>query len=134
MMSINIKSFIRKIYRKTSYNDLYITILKIGKDRMEDGISINQLKKELILRGFDLSNDCTERATLHCFLCNFVHYDRNEHKLDGDVDLSNIDGHENCNFILRSDSCLAIIEHETSVRNIKIAMTALFVAILSIIV
>jgi hypothetical protein len=118
-------------YRKKSYNTLYIDILKIGKKRVEDGLSYNILKRKLREKGYNLDgeNNCIELAAKEWFFDSFHHR--------GDdlspVDVEHFEGHHNCNFVMKGDACLKLIEYKSSRRNIFIACIAAFIAALAFI-
>lgn len=114
-----------------TYDDLYLTILKIGRNRIEGGLSYIDLCKELKKSNYNLQNDCIEFAIKNWFLHSFVHYDK-ENKEFKPSNLSDLEKHKDCNFILSGKSCLALIEYENSIRNIHYAKIAMLMAFVSI--
>lgn len=113
-----------------TYDDLYLTILKIGRMRIEGGLSYIDLCEELKNIGYDLENDCIEFAIKNWFLHSFIHYDEEYNEFKPNK-LSDLDAHKECNFILSGKSCLALIEYENSIRNIRYAKIAMLIAFVS---
>lgn len=119
--------------KNNTYDDLYLTILQIGRDSVEGGLSIIQLKKELEQRGYDMENTCIEYAVTHWFLYSFAHYDNLECEFKAHC-LSDLKDHEDCGFILTGQSCLALMEYENSCRNNKYARYAIIIAAISVLI
>lgn len=115
---------------KKNYDSLYLDILRIGRSKVSEGLSYNVLKELLQSKGYDFENDCIELAVKQWFIDSFTHYDQD---LEPFQELKDLDEHLNCNFILKGESALTILEYETSKRNIKIAFYSLTVAMLSLI-
>lgn len=113
-----------------TYDDLYLTILKIGRSKIKGGLSYIDLCEELKKIDYDLQNDCIEFAIKNWFLHSFIHYDE-EYKEFKPNKLSDLDAHKECNFILSGKSCLALIEYENSIRNIRYAKRAMLIAVVS---
>lgn len=114
-----------------TYDDLYLTILKIGRMRIEGGLSYTDLCEELKNIDYDLENDCIELAIKNWFLHSFIHYDEKNKEFKAGV-LSDLDKHKECNFILSGKSCLTLIEYENSIRNIRYAKIAMCIALVSV--
>jgi len=111
-----------------NYDNLYIDVLKIGRKTAKDGLSYNTLKEELIKKNYDFSCDCIELAIKQWFYDNF-HHKGSDKKL---VSFDDFENHLTCNFIMKGDACLKLIDYENSKRNILIAFISMFLAILSI--
>ena len=117
--------------RKKSYDSLYIDILKIGKKRIDDGLSYNDLIIKLKKKGYDLSgkNSCVELATRQWFFDTFHHRD----KKDKEPDFESFKWHLDCNFIMKGEACLKLIDHKISKRNILAAWIAAVIALSALI-
>lgn len=123
--------------KSDKYDELYLTILKIGRKKVKDGLSYNQLKAILEKEyKYDFTNSCIELAVKHWFMHNFVHYPCNSsHPLaDGNYCLSCLEQHLDCNFFLGGKACLALLEYENTQTTIKYSRYAVIVALLTFII
>jgi hypothetical protein len=112
-----------------NYNDLYLTILKIGQSRVSTGLKYSDLIRELATHGYDTSNDCVVLAIKRWFLDSFFHLPDHHNPCN---DLDDLNNHTTCHFILKGDSSLALIEHETMERSIRQARNAILLSILAL--
>lgn len=112
------------------YDNLYIDILKIGQNKVTEGLSFNTLRQELTCKKYDLDNDCIELATKQWFFDCFHHRDSDTEP----VNYEQLNDHLDCNFILKGDYAIKIVEHETAKRNLQIAWAALIIAFLAFII
>jgi len=111
-----------------SYKKLYIDILKIGVEKLDTGISYCTLKEELEAKGYNLKNNCIEIAVKQWFFDCFHH----KTSTDEIKDLNDIDEHLHCNWVLKGESCLTLTEHNTSKRNLYIAVIAIIISTISL--
>lgn len=119
--------------KKKTYKKLYLKILKFGQIKVDKGLSYNDLKRELIQKGYDFDNDCIELAVKQWFYDSFHHIGADDNPYSNINDLNN---HLDCNFILKGESCLKLLSYETS-RNswrngliaIGLSLTAISIAI-----
>jgi hypothetical protein len=111
-----------------NYSKLYIDILKIGVNKLNTGLSYVVLKEELEKKGYNFNNDCIELAVKQWFFDCFHH----RTSVDEIEDLHDIDDHLKCNWVLKGDSCLTLVEHKTSIRNLRIAIIAIVISTISL--
>lgn len=112
-----------------SYDRLYLDILKIGRKKVGEGLSYNKLKEDLIKKGYDFENDCIELAVRQWFCDSFCHQGQEDNPYNSILDLNN---HLKCNFILKGDASLRLIEYDTSKRSNCVAVTSLGVSFFAI--
>lgn len=112
-----------------SYDKLYLDILKIGRKKVGEGLSYNNLKKDLIKKGYDFNNDCIELSVKQWFSDSFCHQGQEDNPYNSILDLDN---HLDCNFILKGDPSLRLIEYDTSKRSKRVAILSLAVALFAI--
>jgi hypothetical protein len=110
--------------RKTTYDKLYLTILKIGQKKVHSGLSYNQLKKILIDKGYDFDNTCIELSVKQWFYDSFHHISSHEELKTA----HDIDGHADCAFILKGESCLKLLSYKTSRYSFRNGIIALIVS------
>jgi hypothetical protein len=92
--------------------NIYRRVLEIGSECLTCGISFKQLKERLTDEGYDLENDCLERCLREWFFNSFFHEEMVcSH---GTSSIHNLDDHYDCNFILKSDTCLKILSYQES--------------------
>jgi hypothetical protein len=108
-----------------NYDRLYLDILKIGRKKVGVGLSYNELKELLIMKGYDFENDCINLAVRQWFYDSFCHQGLEDNQYNSILDLNN---HLDCNFILKGDVSLRLIEYDTSKRSNFVAMISLGVA------
>lgn len=120
----------RSLLQKSNYDNLYLDILKIGRERSTSGLSFNSLKCILTAKGYDMENDCIDMAVKQWFFDSFHHKNEKSKVLKS---VNHLEKHLDCNFIMKGESCLQLIEHETAKRNLRIALVAAFIAIASLI-
>jgi hypothetical protein len=111
------------------YDNLYIDILKIGRRTVGTGVSYETLKQKLESKGYDFNNDCIELAVKQWFFDCFHHRGEDNKPL---TDINQLEKHLHCNFILKGETCIMLVEHEKSKRNIAIAWLSFTVALLTI--
>lgn len=114
--------------KNPNYDNLYIDVLKIGRKTAKDGLSYETLKQELTSKNYDFSCDCIELAIKQWFFDNFHHKGTDKKP----VDFDSFESHLTCNFIMKGDACLKLIDYENSKRNIWIAFISMFLAVISI--
>lgn len=112
-----------------SYDRLYLDILKIGRKKVGEGLSYNELKDLLIKKGYDFENDCIDLAVRQWFCDSFCHQGQEDNPYNSILDLNN---HLDCNFILKGDASLRLIEYDTSKRSKWVAIISLGVALFAI--
>lgn len=111
------------------YDRLYIRILEIGRDNLNEGVSFEDLKKQLTKEGCDFENGCIDKAVKRWFFDSFEHVIDQEdgtHKVIENY--SDLPEHLGCQFIMKGNRCLALVEHEKSKRNIWVAAIAAGIA------
>jgi len=113
-----------------SYDDLYIDILKIGRQNVTTGLSYNTLKTQLVKKGYDFSNDCIELAVKQWFYDSFHHKGENFEA----ITTLELDKHLDCNFIMKGDACLKLTGYETSKRNVKLMIASVVIAVVAILI
>lgn len=116
---------------KSTYDNLYIDILKIGRTRVGKGLSYNHLKSKLECIGYDFDNDCIELAVKQWFYDCFHHRDGDHLPLNS---VEEIDDHLDCNFILKGASCLILVEYEISKNSKTIAGWSIFLSVVAVFV
>lgn len=112
-----------------NYDRLYLDILKIGRKKVGEGLSYNELKEHLIKKGYDFENDCIDLAVRQWFCDSFCHQGQEDNPYNSILDLDN---HLDCSFILKGDSSLRLIEYDTSKRSKWVAIISLCVALFAI--
>lgn len=112
-----------------NYDSLYIDILRIGQCRLANGLSYNELKIELQKEGYDFKNDCIELAVKQWFFDCFHHRGNDQLPYDN---ISDLEDHLDCSFILKGNSCLVLVEHRTASKNLNIAWIALAISVSAI--
>jgi hypothetical protein len=123
---------------KKSYKNLYLDILKIGADKANNGLSYKDLKSELEeKKGYDFKNDCIEKAVKHWFSNCFVHLDDDENHRTKEIctkdkNLPKLEDHLNCNYILKGDACLTLLNYNNTKRTLKVALCSCIVAFLTL--
>lgn len=110
-----------------NFDDLYLTILEIGQSRVERGITYNELVDELKRRKYDISSGCTELAVKNWFFNAFFHKADEECPL---VKLSDLDTHLECDFILKGETSLQLLEHQNIKASVKLAKGAIVIAVI----
>ncbi len=112
-----------------NYDNLYLDILTIGRETVQNGISYNELKQKLGDKGYDFSNDCIELAVKQWFFDSFHHRDEDDNPI---TCVHQIEEHLDCSFILKGESCLMLIDHRKAKRNLGVAWLSFAAALLSI--
>jgi|SRR5690554_6879589 len=98
-----------------STQNIYKRVLEIGSECLECGISFNDLKKRLKDENFDVENECLNRCLREWFFSSFFHEETVCSK--GTSSIKDLDKHQNCNFILKSETCLRILSYEEADRS-----------------
>jgi len=111
------------------YDKLYLNILRIGQSRVDTGLSYNELREELINRGYDFKNDCIELAVKQWFYDSFYHRGQEDNPYTSVVDLEK---HLDCSFILKGDSCLRLIEYDKAHKSNLAGWISLILSVLAI--
>lgn len=114
-----------------NYGKLYLRVLQIGQKSLGYGLSFNKLRKELENEGYDFKNDCIELAVKHWFFDSFFHVTDDNDKPPCDS-IENMEHHLNCNFMLKGEHCLKLVQNTTSKNALKVSSTALVIALLGI--
>jgi hypothetical protein len=117
--------------KNVDYHHLYLKILEIGRGRLKDGLSYNELITLLKKDHYDLDNGCVELAIKHWFDESFFHLGQDSNPYSCLKDLPN---HLDCSFVLKGEHSLRLIEHTTTKRNFTISIIALIIAFISLIV
>lgn len=112
-----------------NYEKLYLDILKIGRKNVSVGLSYSELKKHLTKKGYNFENDCIDLAVRQWFCDSFCHQGQEDNPYNSILDLDN---HLECNFILKGDASLRLIEYDTSKRSEWVAIISLGVALFAI--
>ncbi len=113
-----------------TYADLYLRILQIGKERLQSGITYNELYNQLKQEDFDCGNDCIDLAVKHWFVESFFHVSNDIEIYTG---INNIDQHKDCHFVLRGEHSLTLLDHQKSKNNLKIACIAVAIAFIGVV-
>lgn len=110
-MSWNI--FSKKESNQKNYETLYIRMLELGYDKMEEGLSFDNLINQLKSEGFDTNNTCLYRAVMTWYVTSFHHLELEGHST---TDLEHgLGKHKSCNFILKGEACLTYIEYRNMI-------------------
>jgi hypothetical protein len=119
---------------KKSYKKLYLNILKIAIYKADGGLSYKELVLKLTKKGYDISNDCIEKAVKHWFVDSFEHYDDTENgtKLIK-IDTLELEKHKECNCILKGKACLDFLEYQNAKATLNATIIAMIIAIVAII-
>lgn len=116
---------------KANYDKLYLRILEIGRSRLERGISYIELFEILENEGYNVRHNLNiDLALKHWFFEAFYHVAEKGRECTEPL---HIGTHGGCIFILKGEHSLKLVEHETSVRNYKIAMGAFIIAIITLV-
>lgn len=106
-----------------------MTILRIGQDKVHEGVSFNELKAELIKRGYDFDNDCIEISVKQWFYDSFHHTGADDNPYNSVNDLEN---HLDCSFILKGESCLKLLSYETSRNSWRNGIVAITLSLIAV--
>ncbi|MDR1725506.1 MAG: hypothetical protein LBR28_03845 [Bacteroidales bacterium] len=118
---------------KKSYKKLYLHILKAGIKKLGSGLSYNELISELKKKGYDIDNDCIDKAIKHWFVDSFAHYDNTENGTEQiEMDTVKLENHKYCGCILKGKSCLAYLEYQNSRRTLKATGIAALIALIAL--
>jgi hypothetical protein len=110
---------------KKKYDNLYLDIIKIGRDKVGEGLSYNKLKSLLEKKGYDFGNDCIELAVKQWFINSFHHRGEDNKPI---TELKDLENHPDCNFILKGESSLLLITHQKSKNALMISLCAIFLS------
>lgn len=93
-------------------DNLYLKILEIGRDNLEMGLSFNELIDYLKKDGFIL-NECWERTLREWFYTSFFHEEAHCSKYGTNpyTDVTSLNEHLGCNFILKGESCMRLLQY-----------------------
>lgn len=97
----------------------YFRVLKIGSECLECGISFNQLKKRLEEEGYSFDG-CLENCLREWFYMSFFHEEAHC-KQGGHTNVSELNRHLDCNFVLKAESCMKLLTFIESENNAKAA-------------
>lgn len=110
---------------RTDYQELYLTILKIGQSKVNHGMTYRDLINELAIRGYNIDNGCLQQAVKKWFHEAYFHI-----TVQGKTcNFDELDEHSDCTFILKGESGLLLLEHEKINKTISLARWAIGVAI-----
>jgi hypothetical protein len=129
---------------------IYKRVLEIGSDCITCGISFNELYHKLKYHenfNFD-KNGCLERCLREWFWTSFFHEEAHCENKDSKDDITKLNKHLDCKFILRAESCMKLLTFKESEQNertakatekstnnaLKIARISNFIAILGFII
>jgi hypothetical protein len=115
--------------KSKKYDNLYLNILEIGQHKVDTGLSYNDLKNELEKLGYDFENDCVELAVKQWFYDSFCHRTIDDNPY---TEFDHLENHLDCNFIMKGDSCLRLIEHKTAKLSSRAGWFSLIVSIIAI--
>jgi len=108
-------------------------ILKAGIKKLGSGLSYNELISELKKKGYDIDNDCIDKAIKHWFVDSFAHYDDTENGTELiEMDTVKLENHKDCRCILKGKSCLEYLEYQNSRRTLIATVIAVCIAILAL--
>jgi hypothetical protein len=126
-------SFGRKIWKwiwkKRSYKNLYLHILKIGVKNVSDGLSYKMLKKRLEKKRYDFTNTCLEKAVKQWFVNSFVQCDNGDK-----IDILKLDKDSDENFILNGEASIAYLNYITAKRSKIYCLWAIILATFAILI
>ena len=114
-----------------NFDSLYLTMLEIGQSKVETGITYHELIFELQKRGYNIQSGCIELAIKHWFFNAFFH------KADKDCPLTtleDLDTHLGCDFILKGETSLLLLEHQNTKRTLNLARNAIYVGVIAAII
>jgi len=112
-----------------SYKKLYLRILRIGVNRVHEGVTYNELKAELVKQGYDFENDCIELSVKQWFYDSFNHTGADDNPYTSVKDLEN---HLDCSFILKGESCLKLLSYETSRNSWRNGIAAITLSLIAV--
>jgi ribosomal protein L20 len=111
---------------RADYQELYLTILKIGQSRVNHGMTYSDLIQALDKEGFNIDNGCLKQAVKKWFHDAYFHI-----TVEGKAcNLDELDEHSDCTFILKGESSLLLLEHEKINKTITLARNAIIVALI----
>lgn len=98
--------------------NIYKRVLEIGSECLECGISFTDLKQRLKNENFNVDNECLNRCLREWFFNSFFH----EETVcsNGNSSIKDLDKHLTCNFILKAETCLRILNYEESEKSNKL--------------
>lgn len=117
--------------KSKGYDDLYLTILKIGQARVSTGLKYGYLLDELKQHGYDIDNGCVLLAIQYWFFNSFYHLTNDDNPCMSPSDLKR---HSGCSFILKGEASLVLIEHETMEKSMRQSRYAIRWAIIAVLV
>jgi hypothetical protein len=100
----------------SNINDkLFLRILQIGRDNISGGLRFCDLTEQLTKEGYAI-NSCTNRTLREWFYTSFFHEEAHCDKGNPNSynDVSKLDEHRCCHFILKGDSCMKLLQYEES--------------------
>lgn len=100
----------------SNINDkLFLRILQIGRDNISGGLRFCDLTDQLTKEGYTI-NSCTNRTLREWFYTSFFHEEAHCDKGNPNSynDVSKLDEHRCCHFILKGDSCMKLLQYEES--------------------
>lgn len=94
---------------------LFLRILQIGRDNIQNGIRFSDLLNQLKSEGFTINN-CTNRTLREWFYTSFFHEEAHcaKDSPGSYTDVTKLDEHQKCSFILKGDSCMKLLQYEVS--------------------
>lgn len=103
---------------------LYLDILKIGRASVPTGLSYIRLKEGLQGLGYDFENPYVELACKVWYFDSF-HHAAMDHR---DIGFEELDGHLECEFVMKGDACLKLLAHRNSVFNNRLTLYSVILA------
>jgi len=97
------KNPFKKHNQEKDYKDLYKTILEIGKSKVNNGLSYNNLIEKLDEQGFKI-DDCSKLAVKKFFCDNFFHISNHRKPEPTPKNIERY--HKDCNFVMKGEACL----------------------------
>lgn len=129
-----------ELIKPKSPEDIYKRVLEIGSECLTCGISYNGLIQRLKAENFEFDNGgCLERCVREWFWNSFFHEEAHCQHENSKDDIKKLDEHLNCNFTMRSDSCMKLLSfkeaelnRESSDKNFKSAKISNRVALIGL--
>jgi hypothetical protein len=114
---------------KKTYKELYLSMLEIGQERVHEGVSYNQMRETLVRKGYKFDNDCIELAVKQWFYDSFHHTGADDNPF---LSVKDLDNHLHCSFILKGESCLKLLDYQTSSNGVRVGFIALFISVVAV--
>jgi len=112
-----------------TYKTLYLAMLEVGQEKVQDGVSYNEIKALLSKERYDFENDCVELAVKQWFYDSFHHRGADDNPL---LDVRDLDRHLDCKFILKGESCLKLLSYQTSRNSVRVGVIAALISMMAV--